>query len=166
MMQILTSNALDYIIDHKKRMPDWVFKRVLDSHKAGLPSIEALKNALGESTAPPPSIVLPGGAEVDGPTMKKIVTPHSEDRMQRQAISLQAYAGHESDDDEEEEEEGEEKAEWIKMPDGSLKKLSVPAEKKTYVNEDEERMIENIVARYAEESAVDEAKKEDDELLL
>ena len=24
----------------------------------------------------------------------------------------------------------EEKAEWIKMPDGSLKKLSVPAEKK------------------------------------
>ena len=38
--------------------------------------------------------------------MKKIVTPHSEDRMQRQAISLQAYAGHESDDDEEEEEEG------------------------------------------------------------
>ena len=27
-------------------------------------------------------------------------------------------------------------------------------------------MIENIVARYAEESAVDEAKKDDDELLL
>jgi hypothetical protein len=34
--------------------------------------------------------------------MKKLVTPHSEDKMQRQAISLQAYAGHESDDEDSE----------------------------------------------------------------
>ena len=42
-----------------------------------------------------------GGAEIDGPTMKKLVTPHSEDKVRRQAISLQAYAGHESDDEDE-----------------------------------------------------------------
>jgi len=62
MVEILTSNALDYIIDNKKRMPDWVFKGILDQHKAGLPSMEALKNALGDSTAPPPPIVLPVSA--------------------------------------------------------------------------------------------------------
>ena len=36
----------------------------------------------------------------------------------------------------------------------------------TYVDDDEEEMILDIVARYAAESAVDEAQKDEDEMLL
>ena len=164
MANILTSNVLDLVIDHKKRIPDAKLKQVLDEHKAGLPSMDSLREALDKSTAEPPSIILNGGAEIDGPTMRKIVTRHSEDKMQRIAISLQAFAGHESDDDDAEEEELEE--EWVKMPDGTLKRRTKVVDKKEYADSDEEEMILNIVARYAHESQVEDGKKDDDELLL
>ena len=168
MADILASNAMDFLIDNKKRMPDRKLKAILDEHKAGLPSSDVLAAALAQSMAPPPSIILPGGAEIDGPIMKKLVTRHTEDKMQRNALSLQAFAGHESDDegDGDDDEGDEDGDEWIKMPDGSLKKVAKIKEQKDYANDDEEQMITNIVARYAHESQVEDSKKDDDELVL
>ena len=59
MIEILTSNALDFLVDNKKRIPDAAFQAILKEHKAGLPSQARLTNDLAVSTAPPPSIVLP-----------------------------------------------------------------------------------------------------------
>ncbi len=165
MMDILTSNALDFLIDNKKRMPDSKLKAILDEHKAGLPSSEVLGAALAQSTAPPPSIILSGGAEIDGPTMKKLVTRHTEHKMQQNALSLQAFAGHESDDEEDHEDDVDPE-EWVKLADGSLKKVAKAKEIKIYANDDEEQMILDIVSRYAHESQVEDSKKDDDELAL
>ena len=45
--------------------------------------------------------VTQGGAEIDGPTMKKIVTRESADSKQQKAMSLQAYAGHDTESEDE-----------------------------------------------------------------
>jgi hypothetical protein len=45
--------------------------------------------------------VTQGGVEIDASTMKKLVTPFSADKKQQQAMSLQAFAGHDSESDDE-----------------------------------------------------------------
>ena len=165
MTSILQSNLFDWIIDSKKRMPDAKFKEILLEHKAGLPSLDVLKSALEQSTAPPPTILLPGGVEIDGPTMRKLIARMSEEKLQRQAVSLEAFHDHDSEDEEQDEEDQDEE-EWVKMPDGSLKKRTKEKEKAIYVDEDEERLVMDIVERYASESAIDDGKKDEDEMLM
>ena len=95
--------------------------------------------------------------------MRKMVVQMSEQQMQQRAVSLQAY-NNESESDDEEEAEGE--GQWVKMPDGSLKKQMNEEEKKVYVNDDEEMMVTDIVERYAFESIVEDAHKEEAEAKL
>jgi hypothetical protein len=58
-IEILTSNALDFLLDNKKRMPDATLEAILKAHKGGVPSQSQLSNDMAKSTAPPPSIILP-----------------------------------------------------------------------------------------------------------
>jgi len=136
--EVFNNTFADWITPSTERITDAKLQDILMSHKDGLPSTDVLKEALMISTAPPEPIMLPGGVQIDANDMRKLIKKAGGEFSSMGRTSLKAFGSHD---------ESEEHAEKAEDPDQEW-------------DGEEETLVNDLVARYAKSSVLDEMAME------